>query len=145
MKLTVSQGCFSGSPVAFAAWRLLLAKAAGFGVVTFRIDDTPLLVPDLDVDMLTMENIMGVWETDPEDIILVLLAHCDYEGCIYPNHLIPLADRLEALAENLIDSSDFTYKSPKHLEEVALTRRFAAGLRVAAAANVAVVFECEDM
>jgi hypothetical protein len=129
----------------FSAWRLLISKAAGYGVYAWEHGGITLLVPNVDLDDLVVENTLGIWDIEPEDVIVVLLAHCDYEGCIYPNHLIPLADRLEGLTDELENFSEHKAGTDQQTGEYDITTNFIKGLRDAAERDVAVTFLCEGM
>lgn len=94
MGLIVSHGCWPlCSYRSFRFWRERLGLAAGYTVSEGYLD--------LDYDNITEANIFGDWETDPEDILVVLLAHSDWNGVIRNYHLIPLAIRLLYLRESL--------------------------------------------
>lgn len=145
MKLTVAPNCFVGEPLDFANWRLLLAKAAGYGVAPLEVDEFTHLVPDFDDTGMTFENIMGIWDIEPEDILIVLLAHSDEDGVIYPAHMEALANRIEELIPDLVNFSQYEHESPQQLAEELVTQRFVAGLRAALAEDVAITFHCEDV
>jgi len=142
--ITVSHGCFVGDALDFLNWRVLLARAAGHGVVPMQIEEVTLLVPSVrDVD-LDIDKVLGVWDQTPEDILAVLLGHCDDDGMIYPVHLIPLAERLDDLLPVLAEHSEHPTNSPAQLVEVQITKQFIAGLISADAANEAITFSSED-
>jgi len=142
--ITVSHGCFVGDALDFLNWRVLLARAAGHGVVPMQIEEITLLVPSVrDVD-LDIDKVLGIWDQDPEDVIAVLLGHADDTGMIYPAHLIALAERLDELLPVLVEHSEHPANSPAQLVEVQTTKRFIAGLIAADAANEAITFSSED-
>lgn len=145
MKVMIKPDCFVGDPMDFLNWRLLLARAAGLGVVGWEHDEITYLLPALDYETLTVENSLGIWDIDPEDVLIVLLAHSDEEGAIYPMHLGALADRLDALIPELVNFSSHDDGSPQQLAEVLTTERFVAGLRQALANDLAVTFHSDDM
>ena len=145
MKVIVQPDCFVGEPMDFLNWRLLLAKAAGYGVTGWTHDEVTYLLPALDYENLTVENSLGIWNIDPDDVLVVLLAHSDEEGAIYPTHLAPLADRLDTLLEDLVNFSSYDEGSPKQVAEILVTQQFIAGLRKALADDLAVTFHSEDM
>ena len=144
MKVIVNPDCFVGDPVDFLNWRLLLARTAGFGVMGWEHDEITYLLPSIDYDMLTVENTLGIWDFDPEDVLIVLLAHSDEEGAIYPTHLGELADRLDELIPDLVNFSSYDAGSPQQLAEVLTTEQFVAGLRQALADDLAVTFHSVD-
>lgn len=144
MKVNVNPDCFVGDPMEFLNWRLLLARAAGFGVIGWEHEEVTYLLPALDYETLTFENSLGIWDIDPEDVLIVLLAHSDEEGAIYPMHLAPLAERIEMLIPELVNFSSHDEGSPHQLAEVLTTERFVKGLRGALASERAVTFHSED-
>jgi len=144
MKLRVEPNCFAGEPLEFMNWRLLLARAAGFGVEGWEQDDVTFLVPALDYESLAVENILGVWDIEPDDVLIVLLAHSDEDGAIYPPHLESLATRIEELLPELANFSSYEEGSPAQTAEVLVTQRFIEGLREALKQDRAVTFHCED-
>ena len=112
MGLDTTHGCWHRSYSAFDAFRLAVAKACG-------------------IDLNRMEGFCndGVpWASMPPDPIFALLDHSDCEGEIAVRDLIPLADRLDAIAVAL----------PGGWGEAAA--KFAAGCRSAAAGNEPVEF-----
>lgn len=144
MKVVVQPNCFVGDPMDFLNWRLLLAKAAGYGVTGWTHDEVTYLLPALDYENLTVENSLGIWDIDPEDVLVVLLAHSDEEGAIYPTHLAPLAERLEGLLEDLVNFSSYDEGSPKQIAETVVTEQFIKGLRDALEQDLAITFHSED-
>lgn len=144
MKLRVEPNCFVGDPLEFMNWRLLLAKAAGYGVDGWEQDDVTFLVPALDYENISYENVMGIWDIEPEDVLIILLAHSDEDGALYPTHLSDLADRIEALIPELVNFSEHDEGSPKQEAEVLITQKFVDGLRAAVEEDTALTFHCED-
>jgi len=144
LKLSVHPNCFVGDPLEFMNWRLLLARAAGYGVEGCEQNDVTFLVPALDYDHMTTENVLGIWDIEPEDVLVVLLAHSDEDGAIYPPHLAALATRIEELLPELANFSSHDEGDPRQLTEIAVTERFIAGLRSALEDDLAVTFHCED-
>ena len=57
----------------------------------------------IDWGHITPANLNGKWEKMPEDPLLILIAHRDDGGKIYPEHAAALADRLEELLPELGD------------------------------------------
>lgn len=117
MGLDTSHNCWSGPYSSFNAWRRAICKAADFPWLESVRSEAVLI---------------GEWDTEPEDILSVLMEHQDCEGRIYPKHCWALADRLEALLPKL---SDQGHHSPR-----SQTLRFIDGLRMAAKANEPVEF-----
>lgn len=124
MGLDTTHDCWSGSYISFHSFREALAEAAGL----------PRLV--------TIEGFASRprwrWEDLPEDPIIALLNHSDCEGELPVEVLIPLADRLDELAEVLdaaqrADEDSFGGWGPS-------APRFAEGCRRAAAEGVPVEF-----
>lgn len=86
MGLDTTHDCWHGSYGSFKGWRSVIADAGELTV---------------NWDMVTSDNIQGDWHTDPEDVLMVLIAHSDCEGLLYHRYLSPLADRLEGLLPSL--------------------------------------------
>ena len=145
MNLRVEPDCFVGEPLEFANWRLLLARAAGFGVEGWEHDDITFLLPALDYENMSTENILGIWDIEPEDVLIVLLAHSDEEGAIYPVHLEPLAARIEELLPELTNFSQYADGSPQQTTELLVTEKFVKALRSALEQDLAITFHCEDV
>jgi len=142
--ITVSHGCYQGDPLVFLNWRVLLSRASGNGVSPMQIEEVTLLVPALHNIDLDLDKVMGVWDHDPEDVILVLLAHADDMGMIYPNHLLSLAARLDELIYFLPAHSEHPLNSPEQLSEVEMTKQFITGLLHANGLKEAITFNSED-
>jgi len=145
ISVRVEPDCFTGGALEFLNWRLLIARAAGYGVQGWEQDDVTYLLPNIDYESMTVENILGIWDIEPEDVLLVLLAHSDEEGAIYPIHMGPLADRLEELLPELAQFSQHEEDSPAQTTEVLVTQRFIDGVRAALSADTAITFHSEDM
>lgn len=131
----VKPDCFRGTALEFLNWRLQVARAAGYGVSAWEVDGATYLIPRLPYDTYSYENILGIWDIEPDDILEVLLAHSDEEGAIYPIHAGPLADRLEELSESINQIEN----------DKGRTRKFIDGLRKAVKKDVAVTFTCCEM
>jgi hypothetical protein len=136
MGLYTSHGCWNGAYSAFSRWRDKIAKAAGY--ISAIIDygdgfkrDTILI----DWGHITDDQLYGEWEKTPDDPLLVLIAHSDCEGSIYPEQAGPLADRLEAILPLLEGDGGGHIGSYKEK-----TAAFIAGLRLAAERNEIVEF-----
>lgn len=140
----IQPDCFVGNPLEFMNWRLLLARAAGYGVHGWEHDGVTYLLPDIDYENLSTENTVGVWDIEPVDVLLVLLAHSDEEGAIYPVHLPDLAERLDELLPDLPTFSQYAEESPAQMAEVLTTQRFIDGIRTAIAEDRALTFQCEE-
>lgn len=136
MGLDTSHDCWHGAYSAFTRWRHEVAKAAGYAVWSVTYDngwkyDTIML----DWGHITPKQLMGEWEATPNDPLIVLFAHSDCEGSIYPDQARPLADALEAIMPKL--SGDYG----GHIGDISdKTRTFIDGLRKAVAANEPVEF-----
>lgn len=93
MGLDTTHDCWHGAYSAFSRWRNKLAEVAGYAF--YKVDDvfeTPL------VDWGHLQGqLYGKWDKTPEDPLLILIAHSDCEGYIYPEQAKPLADRLAEL------------------------------------------------
>jgi hypothetical protein len=128
MGLDVSHDAWHGAYSAFSRWRNAVAEAAGYSLET----SDGLTYPRLDWDSLPDATLEGIWEEEPEDPLLVLLAHSDCDGDIFPAQAGPLADRLEELLPEIAKQHDADWG---HITRdggmVAVTQRFIDGLRLA--------------
>src|SRR5262245_41001845 len=128
MGLGTTHNCFRGGYSQFSHWRLSIGRAAGYAT---RKGDPPhewLTLVEIPEELYTEDHLVGIWGNTPDDALLVLFAHADDEGRIYPEQAAPLADRLEALLSKL--------QEPWR----AMTVRFVAGLRLAVALSQPVEF-----
>lgn len=134
MGLDTSHDAWHGAYSSFGAWRREVAIAAGLlerDQTLFQkryYDPEDMRDSPLDWEKLNlMTDCYGVWHEEPEDPIWYLINHSDCDGVIQFAHLLPLADRLEALIPKVDDESSVSewYGSR--------TRRFVDGLRLAAA------------
>ncbi len=133
MGLDTSHDAWHGAYSAFNRWRNYLARAAGYELLHDAGYEYPAFI---NWDEITPQNIEGVWLTTPEEPLLVIFAHSDCEGQIYPDQAGPLADRLEELLPKLTATED-----GGHIGSVAkVTERFINGLRAAVKDNEPVVF-----
>jgi hypothetical protein len=104
MGMSLSHGDFRMSCGSFNVWRGAVAQAAGYQLIEHEMNNfgvtSKIKVPDLDYDNMPTDY-YGKWEEEPEDILLVLLAHCDCEGVFKNAHLRPLSDRIQSLMEKI--------------------------------------------
>lgn len=133
MGLTVSYGCYDGSYGGFTDLRIRIAKAIGESVGVDEHGEMLLLWnrewPE--------DSAYGKWPRgEPKDPIYVLLQHADNEGHIAKRHLIPLAERLEAIADVQVETRPASWRYDFASE----LRKFAEGLRVAHAEGKKVEF-----
>lgn len=135
MGLDTSHECWHGAYSEFTRWRHKIAQVAGY---KFEKCPPPHQYMDqvvIDWDQYTDANLHGIWEKTPDDPLIVLIAHSDCDGEIFPAQAVPLADRLESLLPLL------TGDGGGHIGDyVTKTRAFIDGLRKAAAANEPVDF-----
>lgn len=96
MGLDTTHDAWHGAYSAFSRWRDKLWEVAGYD---FSPDPESSWrqFPKLNWDAITEKNLQGEWESTPEDPLIVLIAHSDCDGSIYPEQAEPLADRLEQL------------------------------------------------
>ena len=131
MGLDTSHNCWHGSYTMFSDWRLTVAEAAGYDTEAKdrgigRVFETA----KMDWEKVPHCALEGNWDlVTPNDPLLVLMAHSDCDGKIFPKQATPLADRLEELLPNILDD----WQSDR-------TRQFIAGLRDAAATGEPVQF-----
>lgn len=143
MGLNTSHGCYDGGYCSFNEWRNILAKTAGYKLTESRDDGFQIPVPDIDYGSFSEQNIIGKWNIEPEDILIVLLAHHDDEGCIYQEHTGKLADRLEELLAKLWEQHSETNESDarSYLKKyIDITTQFIDGLRKASKRKQKVTF-----
>lgn len=128
MGLDCSHGAWHGAYSSFSRWRNAVAEAAGYILETSDY----LTYPAIDWNSLPNATLEGVWEDTPDDPLLVLLAHSDCDGDIFPAQAGPLADRLEELLPEIAKQHDGDWG---HITRdggmVAVTQRFIDGLRLA--------------
>lgn len=122
MGLGTTHDCWYGAYSAFDRWRTLLTAAVG-----------PQWA--INWDAITEANLQGDWDHLPEDPLVVLIAHSDCDGRIVAEACLPLAIRLEQLAESLPTEGAGHLINPR-----VQTLQFAAGLRQAAASGEDVEF-----
>lgn len=117
MGLDTSHNCWHGPYSAFARWRNDIARVIGWAEEPRAIGTTDYVIPagrvpkqaPLPDETVTEDGEtytikwsehydnsvwLGHWDTDPEDVIDVLMVHADCEGIIPNRFLHPLADRL---------------------------------------------------
>lgn len=137
MGLDTSHDCFHGAYSSFSRFRQEIAKLAGYAVWEVNFSGTyPRETIMLDWGHITEANLFGDWEETPSDPLIVLFAHSDCEGKIYPTQAKPLAERLMQLLPKMeeIDLGG-------HVGNLKLkTQKFIDGLLAAVAANEPVEF-----
>lgn len=132
--MQVSHGCYTGTTSHFDDLRLLLAQAAGYGVVDLRDQGGPIM-PRIPYDEFSPEDMAGEWpEGAPDDPLLILLVHEEKRGRIKTAHCHYLADRLEQL--------ESVFMKIGLVPWVLVIQQFARGLRTAAHYGQDVIFEC---
>lgn len=100
MGLDTTHDCWHGGYCSFNIWRDKVAEVAGYEMKVF--DGKP--APIIDWDSITEDNLYGEWERAPEDPLLILIAHSDYDGKIKAEFTKPLADRLTPLVPLMPDA-----------------------------------------
>lgn len=143
MHICVRPGTFEATPLQFMDWRLLLAKTAGYKVVGWEHDEILYLVPDLDYENIDYANLMGVWEEEPEDILVVLLAHSDEAGSIPCEFLPKLIERIQELLPDLHMYSEHAQGSEELTKELDLTEAFIKGCQIAILDDLSLTFYLE--
>ena len=93
MGLDTTHDCWHGAYSSFNVWRNKVAEVAGYEIKDF--DGMPS--PDIDWATVTEDNLYGEWKRAPEDPLMILIAHSDWEGRIPAEYTKPLADRLTPL------------------------------------------------
>lgn len=141
MGLDTSHDCWHGAYSAFTRWRHHVAETAGYQILPVTYDD------GMKIDTIMIEwhryrpdkELQGVWDETPHDPLIVLFAHSDCDGEIYPAQAAPLADTLERLLPKMVDAPVSGHIGARG-GYVEVTKRFIAGLRKAAEANEPVDF-----
>lgn len=150
MGLDTSHDCWHGAYSAFYRWRNEVALAAGYEVAkidwgTDDLGDGVMQQPLIEWHRATDETLSGDWTgaEAPPSPLYFLFIHSDYDGEIRPREGPPLADALEALLPRLAERERDTEQGG-HIAArgglVAVTEKFIAGLRAAAAAGEPVEF-----
>ena len=159
MGLDTTHGCWHGPYSQFMRWRVWLAKQAGMpslylmeGFFTVeRGDYSPILGRDGysvsdSVRIALGEHLPIRWESLKRDPLHRLLSHSDCEGHIPARYALPIAKRLEQIASNAErEGADVPGHAPDvergiYDSMIAACRRFAKGLREAAACGERVEF-----
>lgn len=146
MGLDTSHDCFHGAYSAFGRWRLEVAKAGGYHTCLVKDEDgvhRDAIMIDwghLPEGHLPEGYLYGIWTETPEDPLIVLIAHSDCEGEIFPKQAAPLADRLEGLLPILAALDEGGGHIAARGGWVGVTEKFIAGLRQAAVAGEPVGF-----
>lgn len=136
MGLDTSHGCWHGAYSAFSRWRNTLADAAGYGTQRVVYNGMTYDQPrGVNWEALTDANFQGEWEQTPEEPLVILFAHSDCDGAIYPRDAKPLADRLEELLPRLDGDGGGHIGSYR-----AKTQAFIDGLRLAVSRDEPVEF-----
>lgn len=100
MGLDTTHDCWHGAYSAFARWRCEAASAAGYMIG--NLEYKGIITPTVLVDWGHLQDVLhGDWEQDPEDPLMVLIAHADDDGVIRHRHCKPLADRLTGLLDKI--------------------------------------------
>lgn len=100
MGLEVSHGCYEGGYPSFNLWRDELARIAGYRFELYE-GGYGREAPVIDWEGLDDKNLNGDWDEDPNDPLIILIAHYDTEGFIRHKHTKLLADRLKELFPKL--------------------------------------------
>lgn len=107
MGLGVSHDCWYGAYSAFMRFRIELCRAAGYKLSTDpQYPDSSIQVPSIWYEHdWSDQRYQGDWENEaPEDPLIVLIVHSDCDGVIPAKWCLPLAKRLQSLAEKMPDT-----------------------------------------
>lgn len=152
MGLSTTHNCWQDSYSSFNEWRNVIAERAGYKLEenTYWYEGSliTLVEPRLNRQRLPKGAEYGEWIKTPSDPLVVLLAHSDCEGVIYPEQATPLANRLEQLIDRLPEQyiqesvGDFWFdlNPTKGIDYKGKTRQFIDGLRLAASRGEDVEF-----
>ncbi len=135
MGLDTSHNCWHGPYSLFSRWRQSVAEAAGYQHDRITENGFTFHQARIDWDGIMKANpgcIQGEWVEHPNDPLLYLIAHSDYDGVIHPSAGTKLADRLEELLPKLKDGGPWSDRD--------ITEQFISGLRLAASAGEDVDF-----
>lgn len=136
MGLDCSHDAYHGAYSSFNRWRTRVGIVAGYDPELGYEDGTDKTgLKRLDWDAFPEDVVMGVWDQDPEDVLLVLLCHSDCDGVIPARFCDPLAKRLEELLP-LLDGDGGGHVGLYRSK----TQEFIDGLRSAAASTEDVEF-----
>jgi hypothetical protein len=141
MGLDTTHDCWHGAYSSFSRFRDEVAKAAGYEI--WKVEQSEGFTRDtiiIDWGHITEENLFGKWDETPADPLIVLIAHSDCEGSIYPAQAAPLADRLEELLPKIAELGEGTGHIAGRGGWAEVTKKFINGLRVAAASGEPVEF-----
>lgn len=134
MSVCLTHKAFQGAYSTFNAFRNYIAELAGYKVsISDNPDELPIPYPQMDYDIYNSDNYLGIWEKEPDDIILVLIVHSDCEGIIDKRHVGLLAERIEALLQQAFPAKQWWY-----LHEKAIL--FVEGLKRAKKRNQKITF-----
>ena len=135
MGLDTSHNCWHGAYSSFGTWREDIARVLGWGTEEYQYGPSyavpgpyqhliarPLGTSTLDNEWELQTPLFGVWQDDPDDVIMVLMLHSDCDGIIPTRFCQPLAERLLGIANQ--------QQTLSWLQEA--TEQFATGLLVAA-------------
>lgn len=130
MGLDVSHGCYGGGYGTFNFWRDELARTAGY---SFKLYEGSYYreAPVIDWDGLDDKNLNGDWDEDPNDPLVILIAHYDTEGFIRHKHTKILADRLKELFPKLPEYNETLLTRHINNRMRELTTNFINGLILA--------------
>lgn len=133
--------------MAFLQWRALIARAAGYAMEIQQTDEGfQYEAPKLDFDGITLDNTLGVWDTPPDEPLLIVLAHMSHEGIIRPADAGLLAGRLEGLlADGSLLSASYAHPDSiaAHVERLR-TEQMIEGLRRSERHGVDIVFSLTE-
>ena len=113
MSLFISHDCWEDSYIEFSKWRCRIAELGGYNIGWTEFEKGGrLFTINIDWRSIKDENILGKWEITPDDPLLILIAHSDYDGKIYNKHLILLAERIDNIIDKMeLDDYDFKNKT----------------------------------
>lgn len=63
------------------------------------IDAAGMPVPEY--DKYKWYHYLGTWKAMPKDPLTILIVHADNEGFIFPDHMLPILDRLREIRPNM--------------------------------------------
>lgn len=126
MGLDVTHNAWKGAYSAFMRWREHVAEKAGLPPLRTMVGFQSYFDPNATANPVAWDSV----EAAPA--LKVLLMHSDCEGDIAVEHLVPLAEELERLADMMVNEG-----TVGHIRDgmKSTTLQFAAGCRRAAEAG----------
>ncbi len=105
MGLDTTHDCWHGGYISFTNWRNKIGEAAGYEIGVGPNGIPGVLMPEGWWEALNEDNYLGQWDKQPDDVLLILIAHSDCDGVIVHRDTKPLMDRLTELLPKIPDET----------------------------------------